>query len=120
MSRTTTDYDVKLGAAVRAQRKLHHLSQNELARRVGVTFQQIQKYESASNRIAVSTLVQIAEALDCSPASLMGMAETPFDLHDKDIEMLEVWRELGIENQATALRLFKALSGQRTNVTSTD
>ena len=76
MSRTFEEaahpLDVALGARVRARRKDLGLSQDELGRAAGVTFQQLQKYEHGINRISFSRLVQIAHALDCSVADLVG------------------------------------------------
>lgn len=110
MSRTATAYDVRLGQALRTARMQAGMSQGELARRIGVAFQQIQKYEAAKNRIAASTLVEIADALGISPASLLGLADAPLPLSPTDLEMLEVWRRLEPEDQATALKLFASLA----------
>ncbi len=52
--------DVHVGGRVRARRTLIGMSQTELGKRVGVTFQQIQKYENGMNRIAASRLWQIS------------------------------------------------------------
>ncbi len=48
--------DVHVGGRVRARRTLIGMSQTELGKRVGLTFQQIQKYENGMNRIAASRL----------------------------------------------------------------
>ncbi len=48
--------DVHVGERVRARRTLIGMSQEELGKRVGLTFQQIQKYEKGMNRIAASRL----------------------------------------------------------------
>lgn len=58
--------DVVVGARVRARRKEMSLSQTELAESVGVTFQQIQKYESGANRISSSKLYEISKVLQVS------------------------------------------------------
>ncbi len=55
--------DVHVGARVKNRRLIQGLSQEELANAVGVTFQQVQKYERGSNRISVSRLAEIANAL---------------------------------------------------------
>jgi transcriptional regulator with XRE-family HTH domain len=55
--------DVHVGRRVRARRKLLGVSQGVLAKRIGVTFQQVQKYERGHNRISVSKLYRIAQAL---------------------------------------------------------
>ena len=64
--------DVAVGARVRLKRRDMGLSQKDLADSIGVTFQQLQKYEKASNRISVSTLVRIADALGTTVADLIG------------------------------------------------
>jgi transcriptional regulator with XRE-family HTH domain len=51
------------------------MSQAELAGLIGVTFQQVQKYEKGSNRIGSSRLQLIASALRVSPATLFGEGE---------------------------------------------
>ena len=55
--------DVHVCMTIRIQRLLRKVSQTELGDRVGVTFQQIQKYEKGSNRVSASMLVEIAGAL---------------------------------------------------------
>lgn len=56
--------DGHVGRRVRARRTQLGLSQTELAKRLGLSFQQIQKYENGGNRISAGTLGQIAAALD--------------------------------------------------------
>ena len=67
--------DVALGAAIRQRRMLLAISQEKLADELGITFQQVQKYEKGTNRVSWSRLVQIAKALNCSIAGLMNLAE---------------------------------------------
>ena len=56
--------DVHVGGRVRLRRMLLGMSQEKLADRLGITFQQIQKYEKGANRIGASRLQQISQALD--------------------------------------------------------
>lgn len=56
--------DAEVGQRVRSRRLECHLSQTDLAGRIGVTFQQVQKYEKGTNRIGASRLLRIAEALE--------------------------------------------------------
>lgn len=56
--------DIHVGRRLREMRLLKGLSQSALGERVGVTFQQIQKYERGTNRLSSSTLWRAAEALD--------------------------------------------------------
>jgi transcriptional regulator with XRE-family HTH domain len=69
--------DIALGSRVRLRRKELGLSQDDLARACGITFQQVQKYEHGTNRISFSRLVEIAHALDCSVADLIGGLDKP-------------------------------------------
>ncbi len=62
--RTASSLDQKLGARVRARRIEISMSQERLAELLGLTFQQVQKYEKGLNRIAASRLLDIATALD--------------------------------------------------------
>lgn len=63
--------DVLIGRRVRRLRAARGLSQSELGNAINVTFQQIQKYEGGTNRIAASTLVRIAAALDVATEELL-------------------------------------------------
>ena len=56
--------DLHVGAQVRARRVLLGLSQEKLAEGLGVTFQQVQKYERGSNRISASRLYSMTQILD--------------------------------------------------------
>jgi transcriptional regulator with XRE-family HTH domain len=56
--------DAEVGRRVRARRLECRLSQTELADRIGVTFQQVQKYEKGVNRIGAGRLQRISEALE--------------------------------------------------------
>jgi transcriptional regulator with XRE-family HTH domain len=55
--------DIHVGKMVRARRKALGLSQTDLADALGITFQQIQKYERGSNRISASKLYETARTL---------------------------------------------------------
>jgi len=59
--------DRHVGARVRIQRMVRGLSQTKLGDAVGVTFQQVQKYESGANRVSASRLQQIADVLKVKP-----------------------------------------------------
>lgn len=55
--------DIHVGRRLRQRRALLGLSQDKLGRAVGLTFQQIQKYERGANRIGASRLLQLSRAL---------------------------------------------------------
>jgi transcriptional regulator with XRE-family HTH domain len=58
--------DAAIGARIRTLRLHHKLSQGKLAEKVGVTFQQIQKYEQGSNQINPTRLLRFANVLGVS------------------------------------------------------
>src|SRR3954447_26869194 len=74
--------DAEVGRRVRSRRLECRLSQTELAEKIGVTFQQVQKYEKGVNRIGASRLQRITEALDvpitfffdATPNATMGVS----------------------------------------------
>ena len=61
--RTPNPIDVHVGLQVRLRRKALRMSQEKLADALGLTFQQVQKYERGSNRISASKLYEIARTL---------------------------------------------------------
>jgi transcriptional regulator with XRE-family HTH domain len=86
--------DVHVGKRIRDRRKAVKISQEKLAEHLGLTFQQVQKYEKGVNRVSASKLYEIAAALNASidyffrgltdpTQPLGGVAETadPF-IHD--------------------------------------
>jgi len=64
--------DVAVGARVRIRRRWLGLSQTQLANALGITFQQVQKYERGANRVSASMLVKIAAKLETTVAALVG------------------------------------------------
>lgn len=64
--------DVRVGARVRLRRKALGVSQQALGESLGITFQQVQKYELGANRVSASRLVAIAQALETSVAWLVA------------------------------------------------
>jgi len=66
VKKTAIDLDKMLGARLKMMRMHVDMSQTELAVVAGMTYQQVQKYENGSNRMAVSTLLLFIDALGCS------------------------------------------------------
>lgn len=59
---------VEIGQRLRGVRNAAGMSQSELGEQIGVTFQQVQKYEKGTNRVSVPKLIQICKVLGCAPA----------------------------------------------------
>lgn len=96
--------DVQVGQRVRAYRLARGMSQTALAEKVGVTFQQIQKYEKGINRIGSSRLKRVANVLGVGIASLFAEEGSASEHTGRDplTEML---------SQPNAARLLQAFGG---------
>jgi transcriptional regulator with XRE-family HTH domain len=72
--------DLHVGGRIRMRRKVLGVSQERLAEALGLTFQQVQKYERGSNRVSASKLYEIARFLN-SPVSYFfeGLADPTSD-----------------------------------------
>ncbi|WP_294622243.1 helix-turn-helix transcriptional regulator [uncultured Roseovarius sp.] len=68
--------DVHVGKRIRHRRWLVGMTQQQLAERVGIKFQQIQKYETGANRVSASRLWDIADALDVEVSFFFEGLET--------------------------------------------
>src|SRR5262245_52154816 len=68
--------DVEVGQRIRIQRLQSGLSQTSLAEQLGVTFQQVQKYEKGVNRVGAGRLTKIAKVLDVPVSSFFGAHDT--------------------------------------------
>jgi transcriptional regulator with XRE-family HTH domain len=80
--------DMAVGARIRMTRKARGVSQHALAESVGLTFQQIQKYESGANRVSASKLAEIATFLQVRVAELFGTEGAGSGLTDELAELL--------------------------------
>ena len=74
-SRAPHPVDIATGLNMRRLRRQRRISQEWLAEVVGLTFQQIQKYERGANRMSCSRLMAIAKALDVPPEQLLPPAD---------------------------------------------
>ncbi len=74
--RTATEVDAFVGSQLKQLRKAAGFSQTELANKVGVTFQQIQKYERGANRIGASRLWELCKVFNVGPGRFFEGVET--------------------------------------------
>lgn len=68
MKKVPNPIDKHVGSRVRMRRVLLGMSQEKLGEALGLTFQQVQKYEKGTNRIGASRLQQISKSLNVPPA----------------------------------------------------
>jgi transcriptional regulator with XRE-family HTH domain len=90
-----------VGRRIRARRMFSAMSQTQLGAQLGITFQQIQKYEKGTNRVSAGRLKRIAEILDV-PVSYFY--SPPY------VSTPDTGDVLGFVNNARALRLIRAYS----------
>jgi transcriptional regulator with XRE-family HTH domain len=69
--------DKHVGSRVRMRRMMIGMSQEKLGEKLGITFQQIQKYEKGTNRVGASRLQQIATSLSVPPSFFFEGAPVP-------------------------------------------
>lgn len=69
--RSVTEVDEEIGARIRARRQELGFPQSHVAELVGITFQQLQKYEAGQNRVSAATLLRVAAALRVEPSDLL-------------------------------------------------
>jgi len=118
--------DTALGSRIRLRRRELGLSQEQLARQVGITFQQVQKYEHGTNRVSFSRLVEIARALNCGVMDIVGDLDSSkgaslFTRHLSRLnepgatELLEAYASIGsVKHRRAILNLAKQLAEGRT------
>lgn len=77
-TKTPSEADKHIGARIHLQRKARDISQEELSKFLGISFQQLQKYEKGTNRVTASRLLKIAQALGV-PLSFFfeGLSDDP-------------------------------------------
>ena len=105
--------DVHVGGRIMAFRRARGLSQTELARRLAVSFQQIQKYETGANRISASRLWAAGQAMDVPIDDFFVGLETGNGPHERVAGLLE--REatrLNPTQQKSLVAFLRSVRGQ--------
>jgi transcriptional regulator with XRE-family HTH domain len=115
--------DVAVGARIRIRRRWLGFSQTQLANALGITFQQVQKYERGANRVSFSRLMQVVDALNCHLTDLTEGLDPERPTREIDqvrrliaedgaYELLEAYAALrGKPLQRALLQHAKALAG---------
>ncbi len=117
MPRAPDAYDIEIARRIRALRVARNMTQPEVADRLGVTYQQVQKYEVGSNRLGAGRLRRMAEILDVPVAALFGVGEDkgsgadplPFLTTAGAARLLEAYSRVG--NRAMQLALVRLVRG---------
>lgn len=127
------DRDRLIGQRVKAYREIKGLSQAELGAKVGVTFQQVQKYENGKNKVGVSRLIDVCHILNVSLMNFLNGIEKPLKaqviavsdftqdkiINDPDrnkevAELLKIYNSVETaEDRAEILNVLKALASAK-------
>jgi transcriptional regulator with XRE-family HTH domain len=99
--------DVEVGHRIRIERLSRGLSQTALANQLGVTFQQVQKYEKGVNRVGAGRLTKIAEVLGVPVGSFFTGKEVLESEVDRDVDQASPLKLLTVSG---AFRLLRAYS----------
>ncbi len=108
-AKSPSDLDAFIGQRIYTARTAKGLSRAAVAQTVGVTFQQLEKYEKGMNRITAVRLVQIAAALECPLLWLYGkdddveLAPTPSRMLAYKIERLPKAQRVAFEQMLDAM-----------------
>ncbi|MEM7237196.1 MAG: helix-turn-helix domain-containing protein [Pseudomonadota bacterium] len=101
MVKSPDEIDAHIGGRVRLRRTIMNVSQEQLGSALGLTFQQVQKYERGQNRIGAGRLYHIARFLAVSPGYFFeGLPATASDDEDPSLlqRTLEVSEFLGSQD----------------------
>ncbi|KQO57585.1 hypothetical protein ASF24_17120 [Methylobacterium sp. Leaf86] len=104
-NKSATESDHNVGLRISTLRKAKGLSQTELGQHVGVTFQQVQKYESGVNRISSGRLQQIAQLFEVPISMLFGEGEAE--------EHSDALSFLGVTGAVDLLRAYAAIENEQ-------
>ncbi len=105
----THPFDIFVGSRIKLARLNAGLSQSDLAAQVGLTFQQIQKYEKGANRTSCSRLYQISKVLDLPLAYFLeGFEGEHYSIDDED-KLEPVSTMIDSPDSVNLLRAFKSI-----------
>jgi transcriptional regulator with XRE-family HTH domain len=124
-AKTATKTDRTIGQNIRKRRLLLGMTQEQLADKLGVTFQQVQKYEKGVNRVGSGRLYKIAEIFEVpimiffdgeKQAATSRREKSPYDLLDDPmtLQMLNEFTKIkDRETQRSILTLVERIRGSK-------
>lgn len=110
--------DAGIGDRLRRVRESRNISQAALGRALGVSFQQVQKYETGKNRLSSARLLRAAVHLQCAvhdilgPIAGVGAADDPAAIvfaTPGGLQLARIWRDLSPERRQILIHLAAAL-----------
>lgn len=97
-------YDVSLGLSIRNARRAKGFSMEDIGQALGVSYQQIQKYETGASRISVKALSQIAVYLDMPIVGLLPdqkkskqeVSRLYVEADEETVQLIKYWRRISV------------------------
>ena len=117
MTKTTPHaVDTFAGSQIRIVRTLIGYSQSDLAEQIGITSQQVQKYENGSNRVSLSMAWMIANALNVSPISFFPKGDNrvvdEFSLNRQQIILLRNFGKMTPEEKTICAAMISLMANK--------
>jgi transcriptional regulator with XRE-family HTH domain len=118
--KTPNPIDRHVGSRVRMRRMMVSMSQEKLGDRLGITFQQVQKYENGVNRVSVSRLMQFCDVLGVPVSQVLdGIATARQPKADPlqalrsgyGVRLAKAWERLNPKTQGAMLKLIEESAG---------
>ncbi len=110
--------DKHVGSKIRMRRMMLDMSQTKLGDALGLSFQQVQKYEKGTNRVGASRLQAISNILGVQPSFFFEGAPiaggvTPYEVGDKAVDHVDVDRFLATSDGLSLVRSFSAIESAK-------
>jgi transcriptional regulator with XRE-family HTH domain len=106
--------DIEVGRRIRLHRLQSRLSQTELADQLGVTFQQVQKYERGVNRVGAGRLSKIAHVLGVPVTAVLSANDAEATAHNEPRGDQSAFKLLAVPGALRLLRAYDRLKDGRT------
>ncbi|MDD9912643.1 MAG: helix-turn-helix transcriptional regulator [Alphaproteobacteria bacterium] len=119
MKKSPHPIDIHVGQRLKQQRLLQGISQESLAKQLGITFQQIQKYENSTNRISASKLYQLSQILKTPIQFFFENYQKPpqpikkqTEITTKELTFIKNFRQLNPAQQQALASLINKLTSK--------
>ena len=126
LSRLANNVDQYVGLRIRERRQQRGVTQQELARALGISYQQVQKYENGTNRVSAGRLYILAQALDLTVSDFFegfGTAVTQASLAVTSEDVVIAAKELNAVKDLrvrNSIRALVRILGNQINGSSQD
>jgi len=108
------DIPTQLGAYLKQARLAKGLSQEALSEKIGISFQQIQKYEKGTSGILIERFFELAKELDFTPSEafkkIEGSHKPEVELDRESVEILKNYKLLPREHQNAIYQMIRTLA----------